>query len=63
MTKKEARLVDELMCIATEMDEVYRFHPENPNQIDATSYYNELSERKNLIEKELQTVSEQEEVN
>jgi len=58
MTKKEAQLIDELMCVATEMDDVFRFHPENPKQVNVEAYFLELSEKKLQIENQLATLSE-----
>jgi hypothetical protein len=62
MTKKEIQLIDDLMSVATIMDEVFRFHPENPKQVNVVEYYNELKSKKVEIENELQKISEQEKV-
>ena len=51
--KKKTQLIDNLMSVATLLDEVYQYHPSNPNQIDVEAYFQELTERKVEIETEL----------
>ena len=51
--KKQIQLVDELLTLATLLDEAYQYHPANPKQINVEEYFRELSERKVQIETEL----------
>ena len=32
--KEQMQLLDELMSVIQIMDELYRYHPENPNQVE-----------------------------
>jgi hypothetical protein len=47
------QLLDELMSVIQIMDELYRYHPENPNQVDVASEFKRLAERKAKIEEKL----------
>jgi len=51
--KEQMQLLDELMSVIQIMDELYRYHPENPNQIDVASEFKRLAERKVEIEAKL----------
>ena len=51
--KEQMQLLDELMSVIQIMDELYRYHPENPNQIDVASEFKALAERKVEIEAKL----------
>ena len=51
--KEQMQLLDELMSVIQIMDELYRYHPENPNQIDVASEFKRLAERKAEIEEKL----------
>jgi len=51
--KEQMQLLDELMSVIQIMDELYRYHPENPNQIDVASEFKRLAERKVEIEEKL----------
>lgn len=46
-------LIDQLMCVASELDETFRYHPDNPNQVDVVEQFKYLSEKKAEIENEL----------
>jgi len=50
---EQMQLLDELMSTIQIMDELYRYHPENPNQVDVVSEFKALAERKVEIEAKL----------
>ncbi len=52
--KARVKLIDELMTVVQVMDELYKYHPENPKQIDVESEFKVLAERKVQIEAELE---------
>lgn len=52
--KARVKLIDELMTVVQIMDELYKYHPENPKQIDVESEFKVLAERKVQIETELE---------
>ena len=51
--KEQMQLLDELMSVIQIMDELYRYHPENPKQVDVVSEFKALAERKVEIEAKL----------
>jgi hypothetical protein len=51
--KEQMQLLDELMSTIQIMDELYRYHPENPTQVDVVSEFKALAERKAKIEEKL----------
>ena len=51
--KERVKLLDELMTVVQVMDEMYQYHPENPNQVDVVSEFKALAERKVEIETKL----------
>ena len=51
--KERVKLMDELMTVVQVMDEMYQYHPENPNQVDVVSEFKALAERKVEIETKL----------
>ena len=51
--KEQIQLLDELMSVIQIMDELYRYHPENPTQVDVVSEFKALAERKVEIEAKL----------
>ena len=51
--KEQMQLLDELMSTIQIMDELYRYHPENPTQVDVVSEFKALAERKAEIEEQL----------
>lgn len=59
MTKQEeldlqkAELINDLVATSTVMEEVWRYHPENPEKKDVVSEYNILKQIKVDIEQEL----------
>jgi hypothetical protein len=49
-TKTHMKLIDELMTVIQVMDELYRYHPDNPKQIDVVSEFKKLTLRKVELE-------------
>ena len=56
--KTRVKLLDELMTVFQIMDELYRYHPDNPNRFNVAEEYKILAERKVQIEAELENDSE-----
>jgi hypothetical protein len=52
--KTRVKLIDELMTVVEIMDELYRYHPDNPNRFNVAEEYKILAERKAQIEAELE---------
>ena len=52
--KTHVKLIDELMTVVEIMDELYRYHPDNPNRFNVAEEYKILAERKAQIEAELE---------
>ena len=48
--KTHMKLIDELMIIVQVMDELYRYHPDNPKQTDVVSEFKKLALRKVELE-------------
>ena len=59
MTKQEeldqqkAELVNDLLATSTVIEEVWRYHPDNPNKKDVIKEYNILKQIQSDIEQEL----------
>jgi|TARA_R100001463_G_scaffold77329_1_gene131415 hypothetical protein len=59
MTDKEkldhqkSELIEDLVATNTVMEEVWRYHPENPDKKDVVKEFNILTQIKSDIEKEL----------
>ena len=49
-TKTHMKLIDELMTVVQVMDELYRYHPDNPKQLDVVSEFKKLALRKVELE-------------
>ena len=56
--KQRVKLIDELMTVVQIMDELYRYHPDNPNRFNVAEEYKVLAERKVQIEAELENNNE-----
>jgi hypothetical protein len=50
---QRAELINDLIAITTVMEDLWRFHPENPNQEDVVADYNHLLKIKGDIELEI----------
>jgi hypothetical protein len=40
--KKQFELINNLISLTNEQEEIWKFHPNNPNRIDLVDYYNLL---------------------
>tara|TARA_B100001778_G_scaffold327009_1_gene324439 strand:- start:2421 stop:2621 length:201 start_codon:yes stop_codon:yes gene_type:complete len=50
---KKSELIADLLATQTVMEEMWRYHPENPDKKDVTQEYNVLKQMCSDIEKEL----------
>ena len=53
LNEQKAALLDDLMATVTVMEEVWNYHPDNPNKKDIIQEYKLLERIKSDIEKEL----------
>jgi|TARA_B100000424_G_scaffold265966_1_gene256408 hypothetical protein len=53
LDQEKSELVADLVATQTVMDEVWRYHPDNPNKKDVIKEYNILKQIKTDIEQEL----------
>ena len=44
--KQRVQMIDELMSISQVMDELFRYHPDNPNKVDVVQEFQKLAIRK-----------------
>jgi hypothetical protein len=44
--KPRTQMIDELMSISTVMDELFRYHPDNPNKVDVVQEFQKMAIRK-----------------
>jgi hypothetical protein len=44
--KQRVQMIDELMSITQVMDELFRYHPDNPNKVDVVQEFQKLAIRK-----------------
>jgi anion-transporting ArsA/GET3 family ATPase len=51
---QKSELIDDLVATSTVIDEVWRYHPENPNKMDVVKEYNILKKIQKDIELELE---------
>ena len=51
-------LVNDLVAVTTVMDELWNYHPENPNKKDIVGEYNQLLKIKGDIENEIAELGE-----
>lgn len=56
LNQQKAALLDDLMATVTVMEEVWSYHPENPNKKDIITEYNLLKKIKEDIESELDSL-------
>lgn len=56
LNQQKANLLDDLIAVATVMDELWYYHPENPNKKDIITEYNHLVKIKGDIENELESL-------
>lgn len=55
LEEQKTELINDLMAVATVMEELWRYHPENPNQKDVVAEYNQLLKMQGDIENELKS--------
>ena len=53
LDQQRTELINDLVATTTVMEELWRYHPENPDKKDVVSEYNVLKQIKVDIEKEL----------
>lgn len=51
--EERIHLTDELFDIVNIMDELYTYHPDNPNRVDIVQEFARLAERKAFIQNKL----------
>ena len=53
LDQQKTELINDLVATSTVMEEVWRYHPDNPEKKDVVSEYNILKQIKADIEKEI----------
>lgn len=53
LDEQKAELINDLIAITTVMEELWNYHPDNPNKKDVVAEYNQLIKIKGDIENEL----------
>ena len=56
LNNKKSELINDLVATTTVMDELWRYHPENPNKQDVVNEYKVLKKIKSGIEEELSKI-------
>ena len=56
LEEQKANLVNDLIALSTVIDEIWNYHPDNPNQKDVVTEYNQLLKIKGDIENELESL-------
>ena len=56
LNQQKASLLDDLIAVSTVMEEVWNYHPDNPNKKDPITEYNHLLKIKGDIENELDSL-------
>lgn len=54
----KADLINDLISVTVVMEEIWKYHPTNPNKIDIVTEYENLEEIKQLIELDLDRLEE-----
>mgnify|MGYP003634969088 CR=1 FL=1 len=54
----KTELLNELVSVVTVMEEIFKYHPENPDKIDIVKEYETLQMMKDEIETELESLEE-----
>lgn len=57
LEEQRVDLVNDLIAVTTVMEEIWNYHPDNPNKKDIIAEYNALKQIKEDIEKEIQEIS------
>ena len=53
LQEKKVELINDLAATVTVMEEVWRYHPDNPNKVDIVKEYKTLEGLQKNIEKEI----------
>ena len=53
LEEQKANLVNDLIAVSTVIDEIWNYHPDNPNKKDIVAEYNQLLKIQGDIENEL----------
>jgi len=56
LEEQKANLVNDLIAISTVMDEIWNYHPDNPNKKDVVEEYKTLEKIKVDIESEIENL-------
>ena len=54
LEEKKVELINDLAATVTVMEEMWRYHPDNPSKVDIVKEYNTLLQIQKDIEKEIQ---------
>jgi len=54
LEEQKANLINDLIAVSTVMDELWNYHPDNPNKKDVIAEYKTLEQIKLDIEKEIE---------
>jgi hypothetical protein len=57
LDNQKSELIQDLMATSTVMEEVWRYHPDNPSKRDVIKEFEVLKKIKNDIEAELKKIS------
>jgi hypothetical protein len=49
--KEKLKSIEDLVLVVTEMEELWNYHPDNPNRIDIRSLYKRYQEEKEFLKK------------
>ena len=53
LEEKKVELINDLAATATVMDELWRYHPDNPKKVNIVKEYNSLKKMQSDIEEEI----------
>ena len=53
LEEQKVELINDLAATATVMDELWRYHPDNPKKVDIVKEYKNLEQMQKDIEKEI----------
>ena len=53
---RKVELINDLISVTVVMEEIWNYHPDNPNKKDVVSEYNQLLKIKGDIENELEAL-------
>ena len=53
LEEQKVELINDLAATATVMDELWRYHPDNPKKVDIVKEYKNLEQMQKEIEKEI----------